>query len=174
MLAADAYGGAMQRPQVAVIDLDGVLADVRHRLHHLVGRPKDWDAFFAAAPDDPPLVEGLEVARRLAEVYEVVYLSGRPERCRRDTEEWLARHGAPAGEVRLRPERDRRPARLFKIEQLRALAADAEVTVHVDDDPRVVEASRAAGFDVLPATWMPQEPTQADSLQQAQEGEGRT
>ena len=51
-----------QRP-IAVIDIDGVLADVRHRLHLVHDRPKDWVAFFAAAPDDPPLETGLETGR---------------------------------------------------------------------------------------------------------------
>lgn len=164
----------MARAQVAVIDLDGVLADVRHRLHHLFGRPKDWEAFFAAAPQDPPLPEGFKVLHRLAEVYDVVYLSGRPERCRRDSEEWLQRHDAPAGPVLLRPDRDRRPARLFKLDQLEQLTTDREVVVLVDDDPQVVAAARKAGFDVLPATWMPQEATGETSLRQAQESEGRT
>jgi hypothetical protein len=40
---------SVDRP-LAVFDLDGVLADVRHRLHFLDRRPKDWDGFFAAAP----------------------------------------------------------------------------------------------------------------------------
>lgn len=159
------------------MDIDGVLADVRHRLRHVrgdAGRPRNWDAFFAAAPEDPPLAEGLEVARRLAEAYEVVYLSGRPERCRRDTEEWFARHGVPAGELRLRREGDRRPARVVKVGELRRLARDAEVVVLVDDDPEVCDAARAAGFDVLPATWMPEERDQAAALRRAQEDEGRT
>lgn len=156
------------------MDIDGVLADVRHRLHHVATRPKDWQAFFAAAPQDPPLAEGLEVVRRLAEVYDIVYLSGRPEQCRRDTEAWFARHDLPAGELRLRPARDRRPARLMKVDELRRLSADAEVVVHVDDDPQVIEASRAAGFDVLPATWMPEEPLEAEALRAAQEDEGRS
>ena len=63
---------------LAVFDIDGVLADVRHRVVHLEKRPKDWGSFFRAAPKDPPLEQGIETARRLAEVYEVVYLSGRP------------------------------------------------------------------------------------------------
>jgi hypothetical protein len=73
-----------QRP-LAVVDIDGVLADVRHRLHHVKNRPKDWAAFFAAAPDDQPLDKGLETVRRLAEVCDMVYLSGRPEHCRQHT-----------------------------------------------------------------------------------------
>ncbi len=52
-----------QRP-LAVFDVDGVLADVRHRLRHVERRPKDWDAFFSAAVDDPPLAQGVALARR--------------------------------------------------------------------------------------------------------------
>ena len=155
---------------LAVVDIDGVLADVRHRLKHLDRRPKDWQAFFAAAVDDPPLEVGLETVRRLAEVHEVVYLSGRPERCRADTEDWFTRHGLPPGELLLRRQDDRRPARLVKVQQLRRLARRAPVAVLVDDDPDVLDAARDAGFDVLPATWMGEAPT----LHEAQETDGRT
>lgn len=155
---------------VAVVDIDGVLADVRHRLKHLERRPKDWEAFFAAAPDDPPLQVGLDTVRRLAEVHEIVYLSGRPERCRADTEAWFRTHGLPAGEILLRRPDDRRPARFVKVQQLRRLQRRAPVAVLVDDDPDVLAAAREAGFDVLPATWMGEAPT----LHEAQEGDGRT
>lgn len=39
-------GSLGARKPLAVFDIDGVLADVRHRLPHVQGRPKDWDAFF--------------------------------------------------------------------------------------------------------------------------------
>ena len=154
----------------AVIDVDGVLADVRHRLRHLDRRPKDWEAFFAAAPDDPPLEAGLDVARRLAEVYEVVYLSGRPERCRADTVAWFEQHGLPPGELLLRPRRDFRPSKDYKVSVLRRLSERSPVAVLVDDDPAVLGAAREAGYDVLPATWMGEAPL----LHEAQEEDGRT
>jgi len=166
--AGGPVSGSTVRP-LAVVDLDGVLADVRHRLHHLRRRPKDWRAFFAAAPDDPPLTEGLDVVRQLAQVCEVVYLSGRPEQCRRDTLAWFERHGVPAGELHLRPRGDFRPASEVKVAALRRLRRRAPVSVLVDDDPQVLQAARAAGFDVLPATWMGAAPV----LHAAQE-EGRT
>ena len=155
---------------IAVIDIDGVLADVRHRLHHLDARPKDWGSFFRAAPDDPLLDEGARVARELAVVYQVVYLSGRPEMCRADTLAWLERHDLPDGEVHLRPPEDRRPGRAYKVDALNWLSRERDVMVLVDDDPLVCEAAMAAGFDVLPATWMGQEPT----LLEAQEVDGET
>lgn len=156
---------------LAVIDIDGVLADVRHRVHHLERPGPDYRRFFAAAPRDPLLTEGRDVVDRLAEVCEIVYLSGRPEYCRRDTLDWFARHGLPEGELHLRPHRDFRPARLFKVEVLRRLRRRAPVSVVVDDDPDVVAAVRAAGFDVLPATWMAGD---TERLHEAQERDGRT
>jgi hypothetical protein len=155
---------------LAVIDIDGVVADVRHRLRHVTDRPKDWRAFFAGAADDPLLTEGEETVRRLAEVYDIVYLSGRPERLRAVTEQWFRQHGLPRGPLMLRPSGDYRPARFFKVEALRRLARTSTVVVLVDDDPRVLEEARGAGFDVLPATWMGEH----SALREAQERDGRT
>ncbi len=155
---------------LAVVDLDGVLADVRHRLHHVRSAPKDWDAFFAAALADPLLEQGHQTVSRLAEVFDIVYLSGRPERCREDTLTWLERHALPRGEVLLRRPGDRRPARLMKVEVLDRLSVERSIAVLVDDDPLVLDAARDAGYDVLPADWMPVEET----LREAQEVEGET
>jgi hypothetical protein len=154
----------------AVIDLDGVVADVRHRLHHLSGRPKDWPAFFASAGDDPLLEEGARTVHALAEGYRIVYLSGRPERLRSVTEQWLRQHDLPPGPVLLRPDRDFRPARRYKLDALDELAESHTVALVVDDDPRVLEDARRAGYDVLPATWMGEQP----ALHEAQERDGRT
>ncbi len=159
---------------VAVVDIDGVVADVRHRLRHVTGSPKDWAAFFAAAPADPVLEQGRETVRRLAEVFDVVYLSGRPEHCREDTEDWLRRHSLPDGPVHLRPHGDRRPARLLKVELLDRLAGDRTIAVLVDDDPQVLDAARDAGYDVLPADWMHEAPDDHAALLRAQEVEGET
>ncbi|NHC47019.1 hypothetical protein G9H72_17360 [Motilibacter sp. K478] len=161
------------------MDIDGVLADVRHRLHHLESRPKDWDAFFAAAPADGLLAEGAAVAATLAADHKIVYLSGRPASCRADTLAWLRAHGLPPGRVVLRSMRDRRPARAVKVERLRELARTAPVRMVVDDDEAVVDAVRAAGFPVLHATWMTAPaPASGRAAQQtlfdAQEHEGRT
>jgi hypothetical protein len=159
------------RPALATIDLDGVVADTRHRLHHLQTKPKNWDAFFAEAPADEVLAEGLGVARTLAEQAEIVYLTGRPERCRTDTEGWLRKHDLPEGRLLMRRAGDRRPAALVKAGIWRRLSRTHRLVMAVDDDPKVVEQARKAGIPVLLADWMPE--AAEDSLHQAQE-DGRT
>jgi hypothetical protein len=157
-------------PSYAVVDIDGVVADVRHRLHHVEQRPKNWGAFFAAADADPLLAEGAAVVRRLAADHTIIYLTGRPERLRAQTLAWLRRFELPDGDLIMRRDGDRRPARLTKIGLLRRLSEHGQVSVLVDDDPRVCDEARAAGFAVLQADWM----DRPDSLDQAQEAEGRT
>lgn len=155
---------------VAIVDIDGVLADVRHRLRHLQGPLKDWDAFFAAAEADPAYEQGLHVARELSQDHEVVYLSGRPERCRASTQRWLDEQGAPPGRLHLRPDGDRRPARITKVALARELAVGRDVAIVIDDDEAVLAAMAEAGFATRAATWSVDSPT----LFSAQEIEGRT
>ena len=152
--AADA---APQRPY-AVLDVDGVLADVRHRLPLVRSKPKRWDDFFDAADADPVLPEGRALAGQLAADHVIAYVSGRPERCRAATEKWLADNGFPAGSVHLRPDDDRRPARLVKVAVVRRLARERPVAVIVDDDVRVTAALQEAGFAVVLADWMAEQP----------------
>lgn len=164
MTAAD------ELPPLAVLDIDGVLADVRHRLHHIGRPPKDWERFFTAAADDPPLADGAELARELSHRYEVLYLTGRPQRTRGLTERWLSEHDLPAGTLLMRPDADHRPARMFKRECLRALRETRDVVVVVDDDPEVIRHLREDGFATRLADWLPY----ADPLRQGQEQDGHT
>ncbi|MFF9479822.1 hypothetical protein [Streptomyces sp. NPDC014733] len=160
----------MTRRPLAVFDLDGTLADTGHRQHFLDRRPRDWAAFFAAAPEDPPLAEGVALILADARDCEIVYLTGRPEKYRRPTLDWLAAHGLPEGALRMRADGDRRPARHTKLDLLRRLARGREVRHLVDDDALVCEAGARAGFPVVHADWA----TPSAALRDAQEREGRT
>jgi phosphoglycolate phosphatase-like HAD superfamily hydrolase len=160
--------------RIAVVDIDGVVADVRHRLVHVERRPKDWDAFFAAAPQDPPHPEGLALVRRLAVDHDIVFLTGRPVRCRRDTVDWLRRHGLGEHRLVMRPGGLRRPAAEVKVELLGDLAAERRVALVVDDDASVVAAVRAAGYPTLHADWESLAPEERRALFEAQEVDGRS
>ena len=168
-------GAGDGRPTIVVFDVDGVLADVRHRLRHVERRPKDWESFFAAMDADGPLADGIAMAReRAAEGHVLVYLTGRSEDHRTLTESWMSRHGLPPGRLVMRRTEDRRPARVFKPAALRRIAGDGRVVEVVDDDVAVVEVLRREGWPVLLATWMMADAAAQQSLFDAQEVEGRT
>lgn len=159
---------------LAVVDIDGVVADVRHRLFHVEQQPKDWDAFFAAAHRDPVHLEGVALVRRLARDYEIVFLTGRPEKLRADTEAWLEQNDLGGHQLVMRPHGNRRPANQLKLELLRKLAADREVAAIVDDDPLVIATMKRAGYPTLHATWETLTAADTDTLHTAQDTDGRT
>jgi hypothetical protein len=155
---------------LAVFDIDGVLADVSHRVHFLEQRRQDWGAFFRAAVDDDVLPEGAALVHEAAKDCEIAYLTGRPEVCRQDTHEWLQAQGFPAGTLVMRANRDHRPAREAKPPMLRQLVSGRVLAVVVDDDLEVCAAYEDAGWTVLRALWASRSP----ALEVAQEVEGRT
>lgn len=167
--ASTGASGSGPRP-VAVFDIDGVVADVRHRLHLLRRQPPDWDGFFRAAADDPPLPEGIALVRTLAADHDLVWLTGRPERSRALTLRWFAAQGLAADDLRMRPDADRSPARIFKTQELVRMSRVRPVDIVVDDDPEVVARLRGRGFPVTLADWLPYEP----AMGRAQNREGRT
>jgi hypothetical protein len=157
---------------LAVIDIDGVVADVRHRLHHLhpaPGHRRSWLGFFDEADADPLLGEGAALVAELAEQHEIVWLTGRPEWLRDITAGWLKRHRLPGTELHMRPDHDHRPARLYKLAVVDRLAPRG-IAALVDDDTEVVDALSRAGYPAVLADWVPRDV----DLRDAQERWGRT
>src|SRR3954469_9064306 len=74
-----------------VFDIDGTLADLSHRLHHIEKKPKNWRAFFAASANDKAIAHICDLARHLSKAKPVVFVSGRSAEIRKETEDWLER-----------------------------------------------------------------------------------
>jgi len=155
---------------IVVFDIDGVVADVRHRVHFVEQRPQDWGRFFAGAAKDPLSEVGADWARKAAAEHDLVWLTGRPEWLRPVTARWLDQHDLPAGPLLMRGNGDYRPARDYKLAELRKLATREQIVVFVDDDPMVVEAAAVAGFTASLADWLPR----GRAMAEAQEKAGRT
>ncbi len=104
MTPGEAPGLARPRAgRPSVFDVDGVLADVAHRVHHLEGPRKDWPRSSPRPPTTRRWPPGSPWPSELAADHDLAYLTGRPERLRRVTRRWLARHGLPAGPLWMRP-----------------------------------------------------------------------
>lgn len=103
--------------EIVITGLDGVLALLEHRLHHLYNDEgvKHWDRFLEACDDDMPnlpLIDRLNQARDTG--IPVVILTGRSAAVRARTEAWLARWQIGFDALWMRPSDNRKPAVAFK------------------------------------------------------------
>ena len=143
---------------IYIFDIDGTLADISHRLHHIQKTPKDWTAFFADCGDDCPIPEIIAVACALKKAgHTIVYNTGRSEAIRDLTEEWLEDFGLPCGQVFMRPEGDHREDNIVKAELLAAIVESVgEISGVFEDRQQVVDMYRAKGlrvFQVAPGNF---------------------
>src|SRR5205085_11743589 len=109
---------------IVIVDIDGTIADVRHRLHHIQGpRKKNWKAFFEAMDRDTPIEPIIEQVRDLARTNEIVIITGRPQSYEKRTIAWLEKHGVPFSRLLMRRSGDHRQDFVAKEDLLRELPA---------------------------------------------------
>ena len=78
--------------EVIIFDLDGVISDAAHRQHFLKGTEKDWDGFFSACTEDPPIISGVKLINVLNKHHKTIILTARPKSVQSETVHWLKRH----------------------------------------------------------------------------------
>ena len=80
----------LQNRKTVIFDIDGTLADVRHREHFVQGEEKDFDSFFAAMDKDLvnyPIADLFY--RHIQYEDQIILCSGRPDTYRDVTQKWL-------------------------------------------------------------------------------------
>ena len=133
-----------------IIDLDGTLADIGHRRHHVRSKPKRWKEFFEGMHLDPLNVWCRTLMQAMKnEGYRIVIVSGRPDDYRKMIEDWLAHHAVPYDEMHLRRGGDFRPDTVVKREILHAHLDPKDILFVVDDRQGVVEMWREEGLVCL-------------------------
>lgn len=137
--------------RTALFDIDGTLADATHRLHHIQNGSHDWDAFFAECVNDPVIEPIRDLAILVArQGLKIILVSGRSDRVREETKEWLARGGVPYSALLMRKDGDYRADTVVKSEFLDTILADGhEIAFVVDDRPSVVAMWRERGLTCL-------------------------
>jgi hypothetical protein len=123
-----------------VFDLDGTLADLRHRLHL---RGKDHENFLRACVFDAPYEHVLRVARVLSKDAPIVCTSGRNERVRGQSLAWLEWQRLDVTALYMRRDDDRRPDWMVKREMIYAMLFDGwQPIMSFDDRDSVVNMWR--------------------------------
>lgn len=134
----------MNRP-IVIVDIDGTIADVRHRLHHIKGPgKKNWKAFFEAMDHDTPIDAMIRQVHKLEKDHDILIVTGRPEHYRSRTEKWLKDQGVRYSRLFMRPDGDHRPDYEVKVEVLREYPK-GQIVLAIDDRGPVCDAYEKNG-----------------------------
>lgn len=133
---------------VVIFDIDGTLADITHRLHHINGDgKKDWDAFHAACVEDEPILEIIVVAQALSDIYSLHIVSGRMDTVRAETRRWLLNQRLVFEHLWMRKAGDYRPDYEIKLEILGLIRkCGYNPILAFDDRQQVVDMWRSEGI----------------------------
>lgn len=137
-----------------IVDVDGTIAEISHRLHFIQQEPKDWGAFFAAAGKDEPIWEVISVVRALRETggHKIIISTGRSEDIRMLTVEWLRKFRVPFDAIYMRKSGDHREDNVVKSELLDKIIADnptLKLGGAFEDRQQVVDMYRDRGLKVF-------------------------
>ena len=135
--------------EIVIFDIDGTLADVSERIHHVRKKPKNWPAFFEGMAQDKAIHSMVRLCNILyASGIRIVLCSGRNEEHRAQTVEWLAGQGVKYHDLLLRRSNDRRSDTEVKRELL-GTVDKSKILFVVEDRSRVVEMWRSEGLVCL-------------------------
>ena len=141
--------GLYDNPRRDVIcDIDGTLCDISHRLHFVKQDPKDWKSFFSNISKDKPRAEVISKVNRLSRDFTINLVSGRPETCKKETEEWLGTFEIPYDFLLMRNGGDKRQDDIVKKDFLDNYFKKENIELVIDDRPRVIRMWKENGLKV--------------------------
>tara|TARA_B100000902_G_scaffold247676_1_gene234355 strand:- start:893 stop:1369 length:477 start_codon:yes stop_codon:yes gene_type:complete len=122
---------------VVIFDLDGVISDASHRQHYLRDEEKDWNGFFSACIEDPPIISGVKLINLLNESHKTIILTARPDSVQSETIDWLRKHGVVWDALIMRSNDDHQQSSKMKLSALNQIIDAGYVPILVfDDDPK--------------------------------------
>lgn len=145
---------------VVIVDLDGTLADIQHRVHLVQSEHPQWPKFYDECVNDTPKQWCVDLMIAMANLgYTVKIVSARSNHKERETREWLAKidwKGIDVELIMLRKGlKDSTKDELLKKQWLDSFGA-SRIAFVVDDRQRVVDMWRANGVTCLQCEFWPE------------------
>lgn len=141
-------------PPVVIFDIDGTLMDESHRAY--LRENKEWEKYFSLCLHDEPINHIIELTHQYKEKgYEVWVMSGRSISTEKDTIESFKKHNVYYDNLKLRGHNNFIPDYVIKPSWAKKLIGIERIEAIYDDSPRVIEAFRDKGLNVIDVTQMP-------------------
>jgi len=139
----------MSEKKIVICDIDGTIANNDHRQHFLEGK-KDWDGFFSELYKDKPIFEIIDKVNSLEnEGHKIYFLTGRPEKYKLQTKDWLKKYFTFDLELLMRNNSDRRNKIEIKKELFQTYLSSFEIKVIFENDPNLICLWKKLGLNVF-------------------------
>jgi hypothetical protein len=129
----------MTKPDVYLCDLDGTLCNVSHRRQYVATKPRNWDAWNKGLVNDEPNPAVYGLIQSLTYYYPLIFVSGRSDDYRKQTEEWLEKYNISYTNLLMRKFADHRDDAIVKGEIADEIEKDYNILGVFDDRQRVVD-----------------------------------
>ncbi len=140
------------KPLACIFDLDGTLANIEHRVHHVRNKPKNWKAFYAESDKDEAYDDmcGLFMLFDSSGFINIIVTGREGTPAYRDkTMDWLIENEVVPHRLLMRPEKDHRQDFIVKEEILKKLQEEFDIFMAFEDRTQVVEMYRKNGVRCL-------------------------
>ena len=127
------------KPNVYLCDLDGTLCNVSHRRQYVATKPKNWDAWNAGLVNDKPNLAVLGIITSLTYYYPLIFVSGRSDDYRKQTEEWLEKYDISYNDLYMRKYKDHRDDAIVKGEIADEIEKEYNILGVFDDRQKVIK-----------------------------------
>jgi hypothetical protein len=136
------------KPKAIIFDIDGVLSDPSRRIEF--AKKKEWDTFNGLSSADYPFKDACAICRSLSKDFEIIFLTGRPEKFRSQTVKWLFDNVFVMRnqfiKLVMRPDGDFRKSSEYKLSELNKLKEDYRIIGAFDDNEFVINMYREQGI----------------------------
>lgn len=138
------------KKQAIIFDIDGTITDITHRRKYVKQSPKDWDNFNDLMKDDILQHWAKALIKDLRIRYDIILITGREERFREITLDWLRRNDVHSNMLLMRTTGDKTDDDVIKKGLYeRHVEPRYDIIAVFEDRSRVVKMWRDLGLTCL-------------------------
>ena len=135
---------------LVIFDLDGTLANVKHRLNLLAPPSPDYSSFDAACIFDEPIASTVAIAKAFhSSGFQIWILTGRSQNYESQTRGWLHKYQIPYDKLLMRPNGDRQPDYKLKKDWALKYALTKRAICALEDRDQVIQMWQELGVSSL-------------------------
>ena len=139
------------KKEAVIVDIDGTISNISHRVHHVIGKNKNWNAFSELMDRDLPITKNINrIAYKFGSEYKILFVSGRSQKYKKKTEKWLSDYFYTDEYLLfLRKDNDKRPSFEIKRDILNNLRKKFIIKYAIDDNEKDLKMYEKEGLETI-------------------------